>query len=107
MVVDAGNPVMLTVKFAELAVIVPAASRVMTNSIVAVPLALDSALEMGTGVSCEGDIAAVNRVMVVPEVDEGVELLDEQPTARRSPNTAIERGFMCCVTPIRRISVSG
>jgi hypothetical protein len=81
----------------------------MLKSIVDVPLPEASGPEMGAGVSWVGDRVAVNRVTVVPAVVEGVELLDEQPAARSRPNAAMERRFMCCVTPfvIRRIYGSG
>src|SRR5215510_1655199 len=80
-----------TVKFTFAAVIVPVASRVMLKSIVDVPLPAASAPAIG-GFSWAGERAAVNRVVVVPAVvfeDDGVELLDEQPAARRRPNTAM------------------
>jgi hypothetical protein len=80
----------------------------MLKSIVDVPLPTDSALEIG-GVSWDGDRVAVNRVVVVPAwVVDGVELLDEQPAARRRPNTAMVRRLICLsLLSIRRISASG
>src|SRR5882724_9911873 len=94
--VVAGKPVMFTWKFATAAVIALAASRVMTKSIAAVPLPTDSPLVIG-GVSCEGDSVAVNRVVVVPApvVDVDGELELEQPAARRTETSAIERRGMC------------
>src|SRR5882757_714905 len=93
-VVD-GKPVMFTWKFTTAAVITLAASRVMTKSIAAVPLPTDSPFVIG-GVSCEGDSAAVNRVVVVPAVvDVDGELELEQPAARRTETSAIDRRGMC------------
>src|SRR5580765_6149628 len=90
----AGKPCTVAVKFTVAAVIVPEASRVMLKSIVAVPLPAASGPEMATGVSWAGDSVAVNRVVVVPAVeDEGVELLDEQPAARRRPSATMDRRF--------------
>jgi hypothetical protein len=66
----------------------------MLKSIVEVPLPTDSAFAIG-GVSWAGNRVAVNRVVVVPAVeDEGVELLDEQPAASRRPSTAMDRRFI-------------
>jgi hypothetical protein len=78
----------------------------MMKSIVAVPLPVASAFVIG-GVSCEGDSAAVNRVVVEPpgvEGDEVVELEPEQPVKRSTPNSPIARRFICGGAPlIRRI----
>src|SRR5258708_5852884 len=76
-----GKPDMFTWKFTVAAVMVLLASRVMLKSIVAVPLPVFSPFEIG-GVSCEGDRAAVNRIVDVPgpvvEGDVVLELLPEQ-----------------------------
>jgi hypothetical protein len=93
--VVAGKPCIVTVKLTVAAVIVPEASRVMLKSIVDVPLPVASGPEIATGVSWAGNRVAVNRVGVVPAVeDEGVELLDEQPAARRRPSATMDRRFI-------------
>src|SRR5262245_17267971 len=91
--VVAGKFCIVTVKLTEAAVIVPAASRVMLKSIVETPVPLASGPVTAVGVSSAGRSVAVKRVVVVPAVvvDEGVELLLEQPAARSMPNTAMLR----------------
>src|SRR5205823_2408441 len=89
-----GKPVSVTdVKFTTAPVTAPEASLDRMRSIVAVPLAVDSAFVIG-GFSFAGDSVALNRTVWLLGVEDGAELLDEQPAARRRPRTAIVRRFM-------------